>query len=501
MRKRLTKLSVFLIFFLLISTPFTAGATSHAIPASSDHPEAPYITLLEDLPIIVDDQEIGVLRAGAELYLHDSEGRKSIVLGTQEIILAEDIQYEEVENDGSSYIGYQDEEKYSSVTFEKETIFADSEFTKELAEITGSHTYPILTETEEYYEVIIGNVKGYIQKEVEAVEQFTADDVIVSNPELESEIVEDPESTTIKADQGSQSEASKVPVIQSINPNYFMITDESLSVYDNSTGKLVKVGALVSGQVYPKVQTEGNWIKIKYGNGYGYVWKESTVDGDPSSLKNVNAGLKSNGLKLTSNKYLSVYDNTSGKLVQFGTIQPNTEYPIISESGDWYKVDFAGRIGHVYKPAAQLVFTGKEKFFKVKTEFLSIYDNSSGSLKKVGSLIQNQEFPIVNISGNWIKIKYLGTEGYIWKDSAEPSSGSSIKNANKGLKTSSRKVVSNKYLSVYDNTSGSLVHFASIDPNVEYPIIESTGNWHIIDVSGRIGYIYKPATRYVFKAD
>ena len=29
----------------------------------------------------------------------------------------------------------------------------------------------ILTETEEYYEVIIGNVKGYIQKEVEAVEQ------------------------------------------------------------------------------------------------------------------------------------------------------------------------------------------------------------------------------------------------------------------------------------------------------------------------------------------
>ena len=209
MQKRLTKLSVFLIFFLLISTPFTAGATSHAIPASSDQPEAQYITLLEDLPIIVDDQEIGVLRAGAELYLHDSEGRKSIVLGTQEIILAEDIQYEEVENDGSSYIGYQDGEKYSSVTFEKATIFADSEFTKELAEITGSHTYPILTETEEYYEVIIGNVKGYIQKEVEAVEQPAADDVIVSNPEPESEIVEDPEPTTIKADQDSQSEAFK----------------------------------------------------------------------------------------------------------------------------------------------------------------------------------------------------------------------------------------------------------------------------------------------------
>ena len=87
------------------------------------------------------------------------------MIGTQEIILAEDIQYEEVENDGSSYIDYREEEKYSSVTFEKATISADSEFTRELAEITGSHMYPILTETEEYYEVIIGNVKGYIQKE------------------------------------------------------------------------------------------------------------------------------------------------------------------------------------------------------------------------------------------------------------------------------------------------------------------------------------------------
>ena len=56
-----------------------------------------------------------------------------------------------------------------------------------------------------------------------------------------------------------------------------------------------------------------------------------------------------------------------------------------------------------------------------------------------------------------------------------------------------------EYLSVYDNTSGSLVHFASIDPNVEYPIIETAGNWHEIDVAGRIGYIYKPAARDVFK--
>ena len=225
LQKRLTKLSVFLIFFLLISTPFTVGATSHAIPASSDHLQAQYITLLEDLPIIVDNQEVVVLRAGAELYLHDSEGRKSIVLGTQEIILAEDIQYEEVENDGSSYIGY-GEEEYSSESLEKATIFADSEFTKELAEITGNKQYLILAETEEYYEVIIGNVKGYIQKEVEAVEQTTTDDVIVSNLEPESKKVEELEPTTIKANQDSQGEASKVTVTQSINPNYFMITDE-----------------------------------------------------------------------------------------------------------------------------------------------------------------------------------------------------------------------------------------------------------------------------------
>ena len=219
-----------------------------------------------------------------------------------------------------------------------------------------------------------------------------------------------------------------------------------------------------------------------------------------ADLNNLNQGAKNSNQKIMSSESLSVYDNTSGALVQFGSIQPNTKYPIIALAGNWYKVDYAGRIGYIYKPSAKLVFNGNENYFKVTTDTLSIYDNSSGSLKKVGSLNQNQEFRILSFSGNWIKIKYRGKEGFVWKDSTEPSTGNSIKNANKGLVTSTRKVVSNKYLSVYDNTSGRLVQFASIEPNTEYPIIDTVGNWHRIDVSGRIGYIYKSATKYVFNA-
>src|SRR5690606_38856044 len=107
-------------------------------------------------------------------------------------------------------------------------------------------------------------------------------------------------------------------------------------------------------------------------------------------------GKKNSNTKVISNipgQYLSVYDNTSGELVRFATIQPGREYPVIRQTGRWYEIDYAGRIGYIYEPATRITYNGGENYFKVLTEFLSIYDNSTGKLVKVGSLIENQEFP------------------------------------------------------------------------------------------------------------
>lgn len=103
------------------------------------------------------------------------------------------------------------------------------------------------------------------------------------------------------------------------------------------------------------VSDYGNWRQIKYGNGYGYVWKEATKLSDGASIKNLNGSQSNSGSSFVVLSNLAVYDNTSGNLVPFAVLSSGVKYPYISSNGpDQLKVDVGGRIGYVYGAAVQL---------------------------------------------------------------------------------------------------------------------------------------------------
>ena len=266
-------------------------------------------------------------------------------------------------------VGAEENEPNPTITLNNESIFADSEFTKEIGKVTSEVEYPIVNENDDYVEVMIGNVIGYIKKE-EAGKQQLEEEELNAKDSLENGGVDSPLDTVAKSvaqvPQPIAIQEKKSVSTAAVSSTYFTVKEDTLSVYENVNGSLVKVGALMAGQVYPKISTEGNWIKVKYGNGYGFVWKESTVDADPSGLNNLNQGAKNSNQKIMSSESLSVYDNTSGALVQFGSIQPNTKYPIIALAGNWYKVDYAGRIGYIYKPSASSYLTEMKTTLKLQ---------------------------------------------------------------------------------------------------------------------------------------
>ena len=185
-------------------------------------------------------------------------------------------------------VGAEENEPNPTITLNHESIFADSEFTKEIGKVTSEVEYPIVNENDDYVEVMIGNVIGYIKKE-EAGKQQLEEEALNAKDSLENGGVESPLDTGAKSvaqvPQPIAIQEKKSVSIAAVSSNYFTVKGDTLSVYENVNGSLVKVGALMAGQVYPKVSTEGNWIKVKYGNGYGFVWKESTVDADPSGLE------------------------------------------------------------------------------------------------------------------------------------------------------------------------------------------------------------------------
>jgi N-acetylmuramoyl-L-alanine amidase len=272
---------------------------------------------------------------------------------------------------------------------------------------------------------------------------------------------------------------------------FFQVTDDNIGIYDNSSGSLVQVGTLVKGQVYPRIADDGDWHQVKYGNGFGYVYKGSTSPVDSANIKNLNPGLSNRNQYFIPKAQLSVYDNSSGSLVPFASLKAGMKYPILNVDGDWYQIDVSGRIGYVYKPSTTRTFDPSDRFFQVTDDNVGIYDNSSGSLVQVGTLVKGQVYPRVADDGDWHQVKFGNGFGYVYKGSTSPVDSANIKNINPGLSNRNQYFIPKEQLSVFDNTSGSLVPFASLKAGMKYPIIGVDGDWYQIDVAGRIGYVYK----------
>lgn len=271
---------------------------------------------------------------------------------------------------------------------------------------------------------------------------------------------------------------------------YFKVFTATVPVYDNSGGTLHIVGYLTKGQVYPRVRDYGDWHQIKFGSKYGYVWEAATTAASGSSVLNENKGLASTGRFFKSQYDLTVYDNSKGSLVPFASIVKGEKYPIIADWGDWLKIDVAGRIGFVYKPAVKMEFLPVDKYFKVVENNVPVYDNSGGVLKPVGSLIKGQVYPRVSDYGDWHQIKFGNQYGYVWAEATVPSNGNVIRNPNTGISNSQNAIKLLRNVSVYDNSGGELNPFGILFSNQTYPIISSDGIWIKVDVGGRMGYIF-----------
>jgi mannosyl-glycoprotein endo-beta-N-acetylglucosaminidase len=280
---------------------------------------------------------------------------------------------------------------------------------------------------------------------------------------------------------------------------YFEVITDDAVVYDNSSQQLVNVGNLKKGEVYPRVRDYGNWHQIKFGSGYGYVWKGHTIPSDGTKIKNINNKPIVHE-EFTPLVDLAVLDNSSGQLVPFGIINKGVSYPIVADYGkNWYAVDFSGRIGYVYKPATMKSFKETDNFFKVIEDNLPVYDDSSGELIQVGALKKDQEFHRLEDLGEWHKIKFGSSYGLVQKSATAPSDGSTVKN-NNNKPISLEEFTPLVDLAVLDNSSGQLVPFGTIKEGVSYPIVSDYGkNWYAVDLGGRIGYVYKPATMKSFK--
>ncbi|WP_163539691.1 SH3 domain-containing protein [Gracilibacillus sp. YIM 98692] len=306
------------------------------------------------------------------------------------------------------------------------------------------------------------------------------------------------ETSTEENDTDETMEIAEADAQFSDSDQYFEVTVSNLTVYDNSSGSLESVGKLKKGQVFKRIKSVGNWHKIQFAEKTGYVWKEATKPASEESVQNWTSP-SSHSHKARAWENLTVYDNSGDSLELFAQIYAGNEFQYVKQVGSWLIVEIGGRTGYVYEPAAIKPFTNDTKYFEVLVDYQSIYDNSSGSLEKTGVLREGEVYERVADYGNWHKIMVAGEPRYVLKSTTKPASKSAESNWYSASDYQSRELTALERLTIYDNSSGSLVPFGYIEEGESINYVRTVGNWAIIDYGGRKGYVYEPATSRTFK--
>ena len=240
-------------------------------------------------------------------------------------------------------------------------------------------------------------------------------------------------------------------------------------VYNVATNLRVRSGASTDSSILGYltnntevniVGTEGSWYKIQYNSGYGYVSKDYiTVNG--SSSNNGSSSDNNSSSETEINKTGYVYNVSSGGLrvrkeastssTVLGTLYSGNSVNIIGETGSWYKIKYNSSYAYVHKdyitdnkPSSESNSgnnsSNNNNSSSETMNAIGVVTNVSSNLRVrqqpsssslvLGYVLNNEKVNITGKEGNWYKINFKGSTGYVSVDYIRISNGNDTENGN-----------------------------------------------------------------------
>ena len=377
-----------------------------------------------------------------------------------------------------------------------------------LGYITNNTSVSIVGVEGSWYKIKYNSGYGYVHKDYISVDGSSSDN------------------TNNNASNGNNN--SSETVINKIG--YVYNVSSGLNVRSEASTSSTILGTLYSGSSVNIIGESGSWYKIKYNSGYGYVHKDYiSVDGSSSDNTNNNASNGNNNSSETViNKIGYVYNVSSGLNVRseastsstiLGTLYSGSSVNIIGESGSWYKITYNSSTAYVHKdyitenkPSSgsdnnsstsnDSVSNGNSSSSEVMNETgvvvnvssnLRVRKEASSSSLVLGYLLNNQTVTIIGKEGNWYKINFNGSTGYVSADYVKITTGTTNNGGSTG-NNSGTESVSSSYEIVLEalksqigspyayGAAGELVTRASIDSLKErFPSDAAQGKYDALE--------------------
>ena len=117
---------------------------------------------------------------------------------------------------------------------------------------------------------------------------------------------------------------------------------DSLNVRSGAGTSYSVIGSLKNGTSVEIVGTSGNWYKIKYGNGYGYVSKDYITLQNRSIAENT---ITKEGTVVTVALKVRESNNFDSNVI--GTIAMGQKVSVIEDDNEWGKISYKGIDGYI----------------------------------------------------------------------------------------------------------------------------------------------------------
>ncbi|MFR5266632.1 SH3 domain-containing protein [Clostridium sp.] len=313
------------------------------------------------------------------------------------------------------------------------------------------------------------------------------------------------------------------------------VTSGTLNVRDSASDKGAILGTLSYNTEVKIIDQVGSWYKIQYKNGTGYVYGINISPKKIVTGENINPDnstnnpdnstpapeAKESGI-VTANE-LNVRADASTNSAIIGSLKKGDKVGIIKKEGNWYKINYNGRIAYVSADYVQVEVQNKPEVkpeekpeqgqtMKVKVNSpigLNLRAGATTNSAVITVLPNNAVVNVIESSNGWYKVSYNGNIGWISAQyttvvSNPSNNGNTVKPEEKPEvkpdgQTSVTKVqiISSIGLNVRTSpsTSGSVI--TAIPNNAVVNVIESSNSWYKINYNGVTGWIYGAYTKVI----
>ena len=291
----------------------------------------------------------------------------------------------------------------------------------------------------------------------------------------------------------------KKVVTQGNLPNSTILWDGEIGkdtkLYATKSTTSTVLNSLTKGTVVYVIEEDGDWLKIKHHDGYGYVQRVTVIN---LSIPTIPENILWTG-KTTENLNVRNYPDVSGILL--GTLTKGTIIEVVSEdSKGWLKIKYEHGYGYVNGSYVQKDDSQTPETPETTKQIAYVYNLDGGTLNvrpqpntnqaAIGKLAEGEAVTIVGESGNWYEIEYNNSTGYVSKDyitftPITPETPEITKQIAYVYNLDGGK------LNVRPQTNTSQSDIGKLTEGEAVTIVGESGNWYEIEYNNSTGYVSK----------